>query len=189
MLLATGAARGSLPSAAFELTSTAFSERGQIPSIYAFANKNIPPPLSWRGAPPGTKTFALVVEDPDAPGGLWTHWLVANLPPNCSELGQGSVPDGAILGKNSWGRDTYDGPAPPSGTHRYFFILYALDTPLRIKAGFSRGELLRLLSTHILGKAELTEPTLRSVTATNAVHESTDRPIEEILEKYSRRII
>ena len=121
------------------LISAAFSHQGEIPSLYSCDGQDISPPLSWAGAPPGTKSFALIVCDPDAPDPAapkmtWVHWVLYNLPPNSTGLKQGitsaDLPSGTKEGINDWHRTGYGGPCPPIGRHRYFFKLFALATML-----------------------------------------------------------
>ena len=112
-----------------KLKSKDFENEGMIPSYCTGDGKDVSPQLSWDDVPEGTKSFALIVDDPDAPMGTWVHWLVCNLPPNTREIPQGTVPPGAHQVKNDFGKAKYGGPCPPSGVHRYFFKLYALNTP------------------------------------------------------------
>jgi Raf kinase inhibitor-like YbhB/YbcL family protein len=109
------------------LTSNAFSEGGKIPDKYACKGLDISPQLVWEDVPAGTKSFALIMDDPDAPVGLWTHWMVKNIPPDRRTIGEQEVAGIEVV--NSAGNKSYHGPCPPSGTHRYFFRLYALDVP------------------------------------------------------------
>jgi len=150
-----------------ELTSPSFEPMGPIPVQYTSDGANISPPLYWRDAPAGTKSFALIVEDPDAPDPraperTFVHWAVYNLPPDGSSLREGAarvgLPDGAMSGLNDWKHGTYDGPAPPVGRHRYFFKLYALDTRLNVASGKqtrTKAEIDRDMRDHVLAHAEL----------------------------------
>src|SRR5688500_530249 len=116
---------------AFELTSPAIKPGQSIPVDYTADGRNVSPPLKWTKPPPGTKTFALLCEDPDATRGTFTHWVVCNVPAEAKELVEAALPDGAVQGVNSFGKATYGGPAPPPGKpHHYHFKLYALDTNL-----------------------------------------------------------
>jgi Raf kinase inhibitor-like YbhB/YbcL family protein len=139
----------------FYLRSAAFGPGRPIPRKYTGDGLNCSPPLEWGNVPPGVGSFALVVEDPDAPAGLWCHWLLYDLPPNCLRLLDGESPSGGQRGRNSWGRSDYGGPAPPRGRHRYVFRLYALDTCLGLPAGLDRAGLLPALTGHVLAQAEL----------------------------------
>ena len=107
----------------FKLTTTSFENEGMIPKRYTPHGEDYNPQLSWTGAPAGTKSFALINDDPDAPVGLWTHWLVKNIPATTTSIKENSVPGVEVT--NSWGIKKYKGPKPPSGTHRYYFKLYA----------------------------------------------------------------
>ena len=144
----------------FELTSTAFTPGEPIPRKYTCDGEDISPPLRWSDPPQNTRSFALIADDPDAPMGTWVHWVLYNLPAETRTLPEAvppdaDLPDGSRHGKNGWPRLGYGGPCPPSGTHRYFFKLYALDTVLELAAGASKKQLLRAMEGHILGQAEL----------------------------------
>ena len=145
---------------AFELKSSAFPTGGTIPRGYTCDGKEISPPLEWSDPPASTLTLALIVEDPDAPRGTWTHWVVYNIPATSHGLVeampmQRQLADGTTNGKNSWGRMDYGGPCPPSGMHRYFFRLYALDAPLAIPAGSTVDAVRVAMQGHVLGQADL----------------------------------
>jgi Raf kinase inhibitor-like YbhB/YbcL family protein len=143
-----------------KLTSTAFREGQAIPIDYTGDGSDRSPPLSWSAPPQGTASLAIICEDPDAPRGTWTHWVLFNLPADLRELAEGQSPGGDVMngarqGKNDFGKLGYGGPAPPRGKpHRYFFKLYALDTPLKLSAGASRAELLSAMKGHVLADAE-----------------------------------
>jgi Raf kinase inhibitor-like YbhB/YbcL family protein len=144
-----------------EITSTAFREGQAIPKLYTGDGRNVSPPLRWRDPPAGAKSLALVVEDPDAPRGTWTHWVLFNLPATARELGEGvspqpTLPDGTMQGINDFGAVGYGGPAPPPGKpHRYFFKLYALDTPLNLGPRTTRPQLLKAMDRHVLAEGQL----------------------------------
>jgi Raf kinase inhibitor-like YbhB/YbcL family protein len=140
----------------FKLSSPAFNDGGQIPSRYTCDGDNINPHLVIHGTPPAAKSLALIVDDPDAPGGTWVHWIVWNMEPETREIREGST-GGPKTGEgtNSWVEKGYGGPCPPSGTHRYFFRLHALDMKLPLEEGATRGELERAMEGHILAVAEL----------------------------------
>ncbi|MDH7485501.1 MAG: YbhB/YbcL family Raf kinase inhibitor-like protein [Anaerolineae bacterium] len=145
---------------AFELTSTAFVQGKPIPRKYTCDGQDISPPLSWGDPPAGTRSLALIADDPDAPAGTWVHWVLYNLPATSRGLPEAvssdaELADGSRHGRNSWRRLGYGGPCPPRGTHRYFFKLYALDTVLDLKAGADKGQLLKAMEGHILAQAEL----------------------------------
>jgi Raf kinase inhibitor-like YbhB/YbcL family protein len=142
------------------LSSSAFEAGTAIPAKYTCAGDDISPALQWSGPPPDTASFALIMDDPDAPGGTWVHWVVYNLPPDTHSLlasipaEQESTGEG-FQGSNSWGRLGYGGPCPPSGTHRYFFKLYALDTTLDLAAGATKEQVTQAMAGHILVQTEL----------------------------------
>lgn len=137
-----------------KLTSSVFQNNGQIPSEYTCDVDDLSPPLDISDVPNNAKSLALIMDDPDAPVGIWDHWVVFNIPPSTRQIAKGSEPDG-VAGKNSWGKTGYGGPCPPSGTHRYFFKLYALDAMLNLPQGATKKELEKAIEEHILAKAEL----------------------------------
>ncbi len=145
----------------FRIASTAFSEGEFIPSRFTCNGEDISPALRWTAPPNGTRSFILIVEDPDAPGGVWTHWVVYNLPAQARAMPenvpmQETLPTGGLQGLNSFGHIGYGGPCPPPGNpHHYFFRLYALDTTLSLKAGASKAEVLGAAKGHFLGEAQL----------------------------------
>jgi len=145
---------------AFILESPAFGNGSEIPAKYSLRGDNKSPPLRWRGGPPETTAYALIVYDPDAPGGIFYHWLLYNIPPELTGLPEG-VPAEAetpygLQGVNDYGRLGYGGPAPPPGSrHRYVFLLLALDRKLELAAGATAGEVLRACKGHVIGYAVL----------------------------------
>lgn len=140
----------------FELTSSAFAPGERIPTKYTCDDQDISPPLRWSDPPQGTQSFALIADDPDAPVGTWVHWVIFNLPAETRDLPeQAGLPGDSRDGKNSWGRTGYGGPCPPSGTHRYFFKLYALDAMLDLAAGADKEQLLQAMESHTLAQTEL----------------------------------
>lgn len=136
------------------LTSTAFQNNAPIPSEYTCDGADLSPPLGIIDVPSNAKSLVLICDDPDAPVGTWDHWVVFNIPVSTKEIPQGAEPKG-IGGRNSWGRTGYGGPCPPSGIHRYFFKLYALDISLNIPEGSAKKELEKAMQGHIVAKAEL----------------------------------
>jgi len=145
---------------ALELTSSAFAHGEPIPRRYTCDGEDISPPLRWSDPPPGTRSFALIADDPDAPMGTFVHWVLFNLPAEARALpeavpSEGELPDGSRHGQNGWQRLGYGGPCPPRGTHRYFFRLYALDTILDLAAGVGKKRLLQAMEGHILAQGEL----------------------------------
>ena len=137
-----------------KLTSTAFIHNGQIPSEFTCDGADLSPPLSISDVPANAKSFVLIMDDPDAPVGTWDHWIVFNIPSSAKEIPKGTEPNGAD-GRNSWGRSGYGGPCPPSGTHRYFFKLYALDTMLNLPEGSAKKDIEKAMQGHIVAKTEL----------------------------------
>ena len=135
-----------------KLTSPMFANKEQIPWKYTCQGEDINPPLKISGIPEDTVTLALTVDDPDAPGGTWDHWVVWNIKPT-EEIVEDDYP--GEFGTNSWGRQNYGGPCPPSGTHRYFFKLYALNRRLELHSGASKRELEEAMAGYIIAKAEL----------------------------------
>lgn len=144
-----------------ELTSPTL-QGGQIPLAYTCDGANISPQLSWSDAPPGTKSLALIVTDPDAPSGTFTHWILFNLPPNTRSLSPGvpendQLADGSRQGENDFDKTGYGGPCPPHHSdHRYLFTLYALDTTLDLPAGASKKQVDKAMKDHVLARGELT---------------------------------
>jgi len=136
-----------------KLKSKDFEENGNIPSEFTCDGRGISPQLSWENAPAETKSFALSVADPDAPVGTWIHWLVYDIPKDARSIDRGSLPKGAKQVENDWGRREYGGPCPPSGTHRYIFTIYALDTE-RLE-GISKRNFFKEVEKHTLEKAVL----------------------------------
>ena len=139
-----------------KLTSSAFDQGEPIPKKYTCQGQDINPPLKWSDIPENTKSFALIVDDPDAQkvaGITWIHWLVKDIPASASSLSEDGVPGKEVI--NSFGRPGYGGPCPPSGTHRYFFKLSALDVVLELEAGADKGALLQAMEGHVLAEAEL----------------------------------
>ncbi len=137
------------------IKSNAFEHNGFIPSKYTCDAQNINPPLEFSDVPKNTKSLALIVEDPDAPGQTWDHWLLWNISPDTKKIKKGKMPEEAIAGTNDFNKTTYGGPCPPSGTHRYFFKLYALNKKLELKKGADKNTLLPQLKKHQLDYAEL----------------------------------
>jgi Raf kinase inhibitor-like YbhB/YbcL family protein len=143
------------------LTSPAFSEGATVPTPHTADGDDRSPEVRWTGAPPNTKSFVLLCEDPDAPRGTWTHWVLFNIPDDKTGLPEGMPPekemaDGARQGKNDFGNIGYGGPSPPKGKpHRYFFKLSALDTKLDLPAGASRKQVLDAMKGHVLAEGQL----------------------------------
>jgi len=147
-----------------ELTSSAFSNGGRIPAKYTCEGDDLSPPLQWRSAPEGTKSYALIVDDPDAPDPakpqrVYVHWVLGNIPADTTGFGEdaahGSLPAGTVVGMNDWEKAEWGGPCPPIGRHRYFFKLYALDTVLSGLSSPKKKDLEKAMEGHILAQAEL----------------------------------
>jgi Raf kinase inhibitor-like YbhB/YbcL family protein len=143
-----------------KLESIVFTPNQLIPPTYTCDGKDISPPLSWSEPPEGTNSLVLIVDDPDAPDRTFVHWVLYNLPPTIRQLPEGlphqpELTLGGIQGKNDFDRYGYGGPCPPSGTHRYFFKLYALDTELDLEPGATKAEVIKAMAGRILADAEL----------------------------------
>ena len=138
------------------LTSTAFTQGQPIPTKFSCKGADLSPALAWDEPPAGTQSFALLMDDPDAPMGTWDHWVLFNIPAATRSLAENFQPAAPIIaGKNSWGKNSYGGPCPPSGTHRYFFRLYALDTTLSLASKAAKADVLSAMQGHMLGMGEL----------------------------------
>ena len=137
------------------LRSPAFAEGERIPTQYTCDGVDIPPPLTWQDLPADAASYALIVDDPDAPGGIWTHWVVYNVPPEITEFPEDVSPDLGTQGTNSWNEIGYRGPCPPDGEHRYFFKLFALDIVLNLEEGADRETVLEAVDGHILAQGQL----------------------------------
>jgi Raf kinase inhibitor-like YbhB/YbcL family protein len=138
-----------------KITSQAFSNNSYIPKQCTCEGEDISPPLTIVETPTNTKSLVLIVDDPDAPMGTWVHWVVFNINPTTKEIKENSIPQGSTLGKNDFGKLEYGGPCPPSGTHRYFFKIYALDTSLNLPEGTTKAEVEKAIEGHVLDRGEL----------------------------------
>jgi Raf kinase inhibitor-like YbhB/YbcL family protein len=145
----------------FTISSTAFTNGGDIPKKFTCDGADVSPPLSWTDAPAKTGAFAIIADDPDAPAGIWTHWLIYDLPANRTELEENVIkadrlPNGSHQGRNDFRKLGYGGPCPPAGTpHRYVFKIYALDSKLNLAPGSTKQELEQAMQGHVLAKGEL----------------------------------
>jgi len=139
----------------FKITSSAFDHEGNIPSRYTCDGMDINPPLRIENTPPSAKSLALIVDDPDAPAKTWVHWVAWNIDPKIVEIKENSVPKGAVQGINDFRKHNYGGPCPPSGTHRYYFKLYALDTVLDLGNHAEKPDLEKAMKGHIIAQTEL----------------------------------
>ena len=138
-----------------KLTSPVFKNRENIPKKFTCQGQDINPELEIAGIPKGTKSLALIMDDPDAPGGTFVHWLLWNIDPKRKKIEENSLPKEATVGINSWDKNSYGGPCPPSGTHRYFFKLFAIDTQLELGANNKKTDLLNEIQKHKLAQTEL----------------------------------
>lgn len=151
-------------SGALTVTSSAFDEGEAIPARYTCTGEEISPPLAWSAPPDGTQSLALIMDDPDAPAGTWTHWVIYNLPPDTTSLDEAAsspnaaayhLPEDAAQGQTSFRRADYGGPCPPSGTHRYYFRVYALDARLNPTKPLDAKGLRAAMDGHLLAQGEL----------------------------------
>lgn len=143
------------PMSTLRISSTAFSRDNTIPSRYTCDGPDVSPPLVIENIPSAARSLVLIVDDPDAPGRTWVHWVVWNIGITTKEILENALPAGAQEGMNDFRKRSYGGPCPPSGTHRYFFKLYALDTMLDLDKNTSKTALEKAMKGHILGQAEL----------------------------------
>ena len=137
-----------------KITSSAFHESGNIPSKFTCDGPDTSPPLQITGVPSEAKSLVLIADDPDAPGGLFTHWLIWNIPPQTNSIVEGSAPKG-VQGANDFGKAGYRGPCPPPGTHRYSFKIFALDRELDLRGGAKRSQLNAAMKGHVIAQGEL----------------------------------
>jgi hypothetical protein len=140
--------------AKMKITSSAFQEGGNIPSKFSCDGANTSPPLQIADVPSEAKSLVLIVDDPDAPSGLFTHWVAWNISPQTSTIAEGSTPKG-VQGTSDFGKPGYGGPCPPSGTHRYYFKIFALDRELDLRSGAKRGQLDAAMKGHVIAQGEL----------------------------------
>ena len=137
------------------VSSPIFENNSTIPAEYTCDGVNVNPPLVIEHVPAGTKSLALIVEDPDAPAGIWVHWVVWNIHPETKEIKENAVPKGARQGMNDFRKHNYGGPCPPSGTHRYIFKIYALDTILTISPQATKADLEKAMNGHVIEQAHI----------------------------------
>ena len=140
--------------ATMKITSSAFHEGGSIPSKFTCDGSDTSPPVQITGIPSEAKSLVLIADDPDAPGGLFTHWLVWNIPPQTSSIAEGNAPKG-VQGANDFGKSGYRGPCPPPGTHRYSFKIFALDRELELHADAKRSQVDAAMRGHVIAQGEL----------------------------------
>jgi len=143
-----------------KIYSPVFSHEGAIPPRYTCDGLDISVPLAWQDLPPNAVSLSLIMDDPDAPGGTWVHWVLYSISPELSAMDENQarenrLTNGALQGLNSWGQIGYGGPCPPSGSHRYFFKLYALDLMVVKEPGLTKAKLLAAMQNHVLTEAEM----------------------------------
>jgi Raf kinase inhibitor-like YbhB/YbcL family protein len=148
------------PAPAMMLMSTAFEPEGMIPMVYTCDSLDISPPLTWSNVPEETQSLALIADDPDAPGQIWVHWVVYNIPPETQGFEEAVAAEDtlvsmAVQGMTDFGRIGYGGPCPPSGVHRYFFKLYALDTTLTLEGEVNKHRLIEAMEGHVIAETQL----------------------------------
>lgn len=143
------------PVTQLQVTSSAFSQGEAIPLEYTCDGEDVSPPLAWSGAPDGVASYSLIMDDPDAPAGTWVHWVLFDISPQTTQLAEDLPATIGVQGNSSWDRTGYGGPCPPSGEHRYFFKLYALDTTLGLEAGATKEEVLEAMAGHVVAQGEL----------------------------------
>jgi Raf kinase inhibitor-like YbhB/YbcL family protein len=136
------------------ISSPAFADGKSIPAKYTCDGSDTIPPLAFAGVPQAAKSLALVVDDPDAPGGTFDHWIVWNIPPSTSSVAEGKAPQG-MTGRNGFGKDGYGGPCPPGGEHRYFFKLYALDSTMNLSPSSVKADLEKAMKGHVIAQAQM----------------------------------
>ncbi len=141
--------------AALTISSSVFVHKGAIPAPYTCDGRDAAPPLTIAGVPAGSRSLAIIMDDPDAPGGTWVHWVAWNILPQTRQIADGALPSGSVQGMNSWKRGGYGGPCPPSGTHRYVFKVYALDIALNVPPVSTKASLEAAMQGHILAQGEL----------------------------------
>ena len=138
-----------------KIISSAFEQGQSVLPQYTCDGENVNPPLSISDVPENAQSLVLISDDPDAPAGVWVHWIVWNIDPKTTEIAENSIPSGAVEGTTSFGKTEYGGPCPPSGEHRYFFRLYALDTKLDLDSSADKAKIEAAMQGHILEQAEL----------------------------------
>jgi Raf kinase inhibitor-like YbhB/YbcL family protein len=138
-----------------KVSSRAFADGGKIPKKYTCDGSNISPPLRIENVPKAARSLVLIVDDPDAPGRTWTHWLLWNIDPKVSEIWEDNVPQNAVEGTSDFGNAKYGGPCPPSGSHRYYFKVYALNSTLYLPSSTKKAALEKAMAGHILAEGKL----------------------------------
>ncbi|MEW6116632.1 MAG: YbhB/YbcL family Raf kinase inhibitor-like protein [Nitrospirota bacterium] len=154
-LIATALSKEDSAMAELKLSSPVFKDNSPIPSKYTCDGNDVNPPLVIENVPSNAKSLVLIVDDPDAPMGTWVHWVVWNIEPKTKEIKEHSLPKGAIQGINDFKKHDYGGPCPPSGTHRYFFKLYALDATLNLPSSARKADVEKAMKGHIISQGQL----------------------------------
>jgi len=154
LILLTGIVSFAAETARIKITSSAFQEGGNVPSKFTCEGSDTSPPLQITGIPSQAKSLVLIADDPDAPSGLFTHWLIWNIPPQTTSISEGNAPRG-VHGTNDFGKSGYKGPCPPSGTHKYSFKVFALDRELDLHGGSKRSQLDAAMKGHVIAQGEL----------------------------------
>jgi len=154
VILLAGIVSFAAETARIKITSSAFQEGGNVPSKFTCEGSDTSPPLQITGIPSQAKSLVLIADDPDAPSGLFTHWLIWNIPPQTTSISEGNAPRG-VHGTNDFGKSGYKGPCPPSGTHKYSFKVFALDRELDLRGGAKRSQLDAAMKGHVIAQGEL----------------------------------
>jgi len=154
LILLAGIVSFAAETARIKITSSAFQEGGNVPSKFTCEGSDTSPPLQITGIPSQAKSLVLIADDPDAPSGLFTHWLIWNIPPQTTSISEGNAPRG-VHGTNDFGKSGYKGPCPPSGTHKYSFKVFALDRELDLRGGAKRSQLDAAMKGHVIAQGEL----------------------------------
>lgn len=152
--------KGGAKMVTIQITSPAFKDGELMPPKYTCDGEDISPPLEWSGVPENAKSIVIICDDPDAPMGTWVHWVIYDIPPSLRSLQEGvpterTLQNGAKQGKNDFGNIGYGGPCPPSGTHRYFFKIYALDVQLNLPPGMTKKEIEKAMAGHVLASGQI----------------------------------
>ncbi len=155
LFVSAGIGKDATAADGLKISSPAFENNAYVPSKHSCEGIDSNPPLLIEHVPPKTKSLALIVDDYDAPGGIWVHWVVWNIPPETKEIKENSVPAGAIQGPNDFRKKIYNGPCPPPGTHRYFFKIYAIDTILSLTPNSTKTDLEKAIKGHIIEQAKI----------------------------------
>ena len=154
-IISTASSKEGIKMTELHISSPAFEHNGKIPVAYTCDGHDRNPPLIIKNIPQGTKSLVLIVDDPDAPMGTWVHWVLWNIAPQTQEIKENSVPAGAVQGMNDFRKHDYGGPCPPSGTHRYFFKLYALNSSLDLSQGSKKTDVEKAMKGHVIAESHI----------------------------------